>query len=631
MEASKRICKNCGQAFYSNHPRQKYCRQVKTRVCPICGKEFKQICEGQMSSVCNNPECIKKSQSFYAPRNFKQCKICGEEFIPHSSRQSYCGNTHKRICKICGSEFDYKCEANSNPDICYDCRGQKYIKICKICGKQFVTTSPNKQICDNPHYTTCIDCGKQFLLSNDRLYEHKQYCPECSSKHRGENIKSSQSKLPQGWNTSKSEYIRKCKYCGKEFVTNKYNKLYCDGPHYATCQVCGKKFTITPDQMFNRTTVCSERCRTTLARRTKIHDIEVCQHWEEFIADPKKWILQHYGDRRPGYAELVVDLHMAASTIQQFLARSGCEDYVTRYVSSMESEVIKFIHECIDPNIRILHNDRQQIRPKELDLYLPDYNIAIECNPTVSHNSTIPFYDQSEGISSQYHKMKTDMCEQAGIQLLHIFGYEWNHKRSIIESIIRNMLNCNQQKIGARQCTVRQVSYKDSKQFLDANHRQGNAVSSCRLGLYYNDELVSLMTFGKPRSTIGTEHADYELIRFCNKLNTSIVGGASKLFKYFMQLYHPSSIISFSDRAHTSGRLYSILGFKEIHRSDPGYVWVDTRTDIAYNRINAQKHNIRQFLNDNSIDLNKTERDIMVEHGFVQVFDSGNILWKWIK
>lgn len=180
---------------------------------------------------------------------------------------------------------------------------------------------------------------------------------------------------------------------------------------------------------------------------------------------------------------------------------------------------------------------------------------------------------------------------------------------------------------------MREVSYTDSKVFLNANHRQGFANSSVRLGLYYQNELVSLMTFGKIRRTIGTNKDvdGWELIRFCNTLNTSVVGGASKLFKHFVDTYHPEVILSFSDRAHTTGRLYQTLGFTEKSRSAPGYVWVDELTDTAYNRVNAQKHNLKKFLNDDNIDLTKTEAQIMEEHGFVRVYDSGVITWQWNK
>ena len=140
------------------------------------------------------------------------------------------------------------------------------------------------------------------------------------------------------------------------------------------------------------------------------------------------------------------------------------------------------------------------------------------------------------------------------------------------------------------------------------------------------------MTFGKLRNTMGKQlnsDNDWELVRFCNLLNTTVVGGASKLFKHFVDIVQPNKIVSFSDRAHTRGTLYGKLGFQHTAESDPSYVWVDSHDDAAYNRVNAQKRNLKQFLHDPDVDLTKTETQIMIEHGFVQVFDSGTIRWEW--
>lgn len=132
---------------------------------------------------------------------------------------------------------------------------------------------------------------------------------------------------------------------------------------------------------------------------------------------------------------------------------------------------------------------------------------------------------------------------------------------------------------------------------------------------------------------MGTDNTDltdcWELSRFCSKLNHTVVGGASKLLSFFKDNYHPTKIRSFSDQAHTKGKLYETLGFTKIRTSDANYVWVNIYDDKAYHRINAQKKNIKQFLHDDSIDLNNTEKQIMIEHGFVQVFDSGTITWEW--
>ena len=200
--------------------------------------------------------------------------------------------------------------------------------------------------------------------------------------------------------------------------------------------------------------------------------------------------------------------------------------------------------------------------------------------------------------------------------------------------MIANVLGHSIDKIYARNTEVKAVDGATAFKFLEQNHRQGGVNSKIRLGLYYNNKLVSLMTFNLMRNTIGrnTNTTDcWELVRFCNILNTNVVGGASKLFKYFCKQYTPNRIRSFSDIAHTRGNLYKTLGFNKIHQSDPGYVWVDSYTDLAYHRVNAQKHNIKKFLQDDNIDLSQTERDIMVAHGYLQVYDSGTILWEWCR
>ena len=201
--------------------------------------------------------------------------------------------------------------------------------------------------------------------------------------------------------------------------------------------------------------------------------------------------------------------------------------------------------------------------------------------------------------------------------------------------MLRNLVNACHTKVYARNCIIKEVSSAETTEFLNKNHRQGAVGSTVRIGLYYNDELISIMTFGKMRYTVGTSRHEnlencWELSRFCSKLCVSVVGGASKLFKYFVATYKPARIRSFSDKSHTRGIVYETLGFKELHTSKPSYVWVDSKTDEWYHRYNAQKKNLYRFLHDDNIDMSKTEWQIMEEHGFVRVYDSGTILWEYI-
>lgn len=503
-----------------------------------------------------------------------------------------------------------------------------YSRICKYCGKEFESTSYNKQICSGPHYQICPVCGKQFEVEAKDIYRSMCCSDECKKARRNSAVKEALAQLPEGWNKSKQRFTKVCKYCGETFITDSPSKLYCNRIHYKTCSVCGKQFPITLVQIFNGTQTCSNECRVIGVQIQSMSDA-YCQ----FAADPKTWVEANWPDGvKPTYRDLAIATGAAPSTIQQCLARFGCEDTVNRYVSIMEQEVIEFLKSITD--CPILTNCRDVIRPKELDIYIPDKKLAIECNPTYTHNSSTRCHDESPK-PADYHKMKTDLCEKQGIRLIHIFGYEWIHKRLIIESILKSAINLLPNRIYARDCVLREVSSKEASEFLECNHRQGAAQSRYRYGLYYYGELVALMTFSKMRRTIGTGNEDtsdcYELVRFCNKLDTTVVGGGSRLFKHFIHEIKPNRVRSFSDRAHTTGKLYDVLGFKEHHRSGPGYVWVDTDTDIAYNRVNAQKHNLKKFLNDEKIDLSQSESQIMVAHGFVKVYDSGTICWEWVR
>lgn len=349
--------------------------------------------------------------------------------------------------------------------------------------------------------------------------------------------------------------------------------------------------------------------------------------WYTFIDDPQGYINSNY-DNIPSISQLEVDLGVERTAIDYYLNINNCKGLLRVSHSLMEDEIVSWIKE-FGYTGQIIRNDRSVIAPNELDIYLPELNLAIECNPTATHNSS--FADPRGGPPKHrnYHKSKTDRCLAQNIFLFHIFGYEWASKKDILKSMIANLVGANTNKIYARKCSIIEVLPQDSYMFLEHNHRQGGVRSSVNLGLQYNGELVALMTFGKMRRTIGLSKLDmsdcWELVRFCSKLNTNVIGGASKLFAHFVNQYNPARVRSFSDRAHTRGKLYSALGFTAVAQSDANYVWVEIVSDRAYHRLNAQKQNIKRFLHDDTVDLNKTEREIMIEHGYVQVYDSGTI------
>ena len=362
-----------------------------------------------------------------------------------------------------------------------------------------------------------------------------------------------------------------------------------------------------------------------------IVDPSKSENYHQFRTDPELFISQHFR-YKPTVFELTDMLGCTDTPIYDILMKHNCRDIITRSMSSLEHSVLDFLRLNYDGEI--VHNDRSVITPYELDIYIPEKRFAIECNPTITHNSSFndPWGDPPK--SYNYHKMKTDLCEEKDIFLFHIFGYEWATKRAILESMIENAIRCISNKIYGRDTYVCEIPYQESKQFLEDNHRQGNMSASIRLGLRLKktNELVSLMTFNPVRSSIGRKKGfeGVELSRFCSKINYNVVGGASKLFKHFLNKYQHLDVVSFSDRAHTQGRLYETLGFTKVSISEPGYVWVDMTTDHYYTRLACQKQNLRNLFPDDSINIqDQTEKQIMEAHGYARVFDSGTVRWEY--
>lgn len=243
---------------------------------------------------------------------------------------------------------------------------------------------------------------------------------------------------------------------------------------------------------------------------------------------------------------------------------------------------------------------RTVIAPYELDLYSEKYKIAIEFNGNYWHGEN--------RVTPSYHKIKSEMAQKQGVFLYHIFEYEWNipFKKELIIAQLKNLFGLNEKKIFARQCEIKPVSVIDKQKFLNDNHLQGEDRSSVAVGLYCDEELVSIMTFCKPRFN---KQYDWELSRFCSKRGYNVVGGASKLFNWFLNNFS-GTIISYSNEAKTRGALYEKLGFRLLRISPPNYVWCNGKEVLPRYRTQM-----------------KNEAQIMKGQNYWRVYDCGNKVW----
>ena len=293
---------------------------------------------------------------------------------------------------------------------------------------------------------------------------------------------------------------------------------------------------------------------------------------------------------------------------------SCCRCGLSAGKSKTELELVDFLGEyfCIEPR------NKKVIPPREVDVFIKEYNLAIEYDGIYWHG-------EKAGTPRDYHLSKTLACQDKGIDLIHIFEDEWVYKQNIVKSMLLNKLGKIEKKVYARKCTVKEIDAKTKSKFLEENHIQGTCISSVNLGLFYEEELVSVMTFG--RRSITGQPAKNEMLRFGNKLNTSVVGGVSKLFKFYINTYNHEEIVSYTDKRWFSGKMYEALGFKLDHESSPNY-WY-TRGSNREHRVKYQKHKLHALLE--NFDSAKTEWQNMQDHGYDRIWDCGNLVYKWNK
>jgi len=297
------------------------------------------------------------------------------------------------------------------------------------------------------------------------------------------------------------------------------------------------------------------------------------------------------------------------TTIYPYLRCITCFPY---NISSGEKEVLEFIKNSYKGNI--ICNSRAIIPPFELDIYLPEKNIAIEYDGLYWHS-------ELAGKDKHYHISKTNLCLERGIQLFHIFENEWiqSPTQNIWKSIISNRLY-NSKRIFARKCQVREISFTETKEFLIKNHLQGTINSKINLGLIYHDEIVAVMTFSKPRYN---KNYSWELLRFCNKLNYNTIGGASKLLKYFTKRYK-GTIISYADLRRGNGKLYEKLGFNKMHISPANFFYFKNINHL-HSRLEFQKYKLAKKLK--TFDPTLTGWENMQNNGWNRIWDCGNIVF----
>ena len=298
--------------------------------------------------------------------------------------------------------------------------------------------------------------------------------------------------------------------------------------------------------------------------------------------------------------------------------------------STEELDLLEFVKSIYKGKIK--HNCWDVIKPLELDIYIPNKNIAIEYNGLYWHSDAsnlkkgeIP---DKEKISKNInrHLIKTIDCEKKGIKLLHIFSDDWEYKKEIVKSIIATSLGVFARKLNAEDCRIEKIPLEIYKNFLNKNHLQSYAYANIRVGLYYKGELVQLLGINSK----GNHSKKPELVRVANSLNVQVEGGFSKLLNYIDSTFSFKEITSYINRSLYLENSYQINNFKIEKYNKPSYSYINQSSPekIRIPYYNFMKEKIKKAYEKGELkywDSEETEALNMYKNGYYRIYDCGTI------
>ena len=422
-------------------------------------------------------------------------------------------------------------------------------------------------------YKGCFSCGKETRYV---AFAFKKYCKDCSSVAMKEGGK--RGGKAEAWNKGKT----------------KKDDSRIKGQYGEENSFWGKSHS---EETKNRISMTKQLGSVEVLKR-------VLERNEEFeILTP----IEEYFSRQRQYLDFKCKKcsFICKKTLQAFERGSLCPKCYPVNKSKAEIEIFEYIRSLgFD---EVISGDRNVINPKEIDITLKQRHFGVEFNGLYWHSDVV---DSTQKGDMLY---KTIKCKEKDIKLMHIFSDEWEYKRDICKSMINNRLGICQ-KIRARKCVVKEISKKDFDSFMDANHISGGVNSSIRLGLYFKNELVTAIGFRKPRQKKWSGY--YEISRFATLLNNVVVGGLSKLLKYFREEFDNPKIMTYADRRFGEGLGYEKVGFKYYGETGVDYWYSDGRQ--RYDRFIVKAKD------------SMSEREKAAEMNLYKVWGCGSNIWIYV-
>lgn len=308
----------------------------------------------------------------------------------------------------------------------------------------------------------------------------------------------------------------------------------------------------------------------------------------------KDWLYKKYVECSHSTYSLADELNCCRTTISRWLNTHDIEIATNKPVSSLEHKVRGFLD---DLDIKYIASDREQIKPLELDIFIPDKMIAIEINGLYWHSELYK--------SNDYHEQKRIKCADIGIRLISLYEDDLNERFDIIKRFLLNALGINnEERVFARKCSINYKPNKNMiKRFMDSYHIQGYAANNKAISLEYNNKIVAVMLF---KGNVLTRYTT----------SKKVVGGFSKLLKSS----GIDEIITFVDLDTFTGDAYFKVGFEIDSYLKPDYKYV-----VNSMRIHKFNFRLKKFREDPNLlyEEGLTEKQLAKLNNIPRIYDSG--------
>lgn len=346
------------------------------------------------------------------------------------------------------------------------------------------------------------------------------------------------------------------------------------------------------------------------------HGVENYSQTEEYLEKVRKTNNERYGADH--YMQTISGKKRVSST---FMERYNVE-WATLLPSAKNPHGMDSRNNLIFKDILEKSGIKYE-REFELIKYRYDFKVGdtlIEISPVATHNSTFGVFGNPPK-TPDYHQDKTLKALENGYRCITV--WDWDNLDLVIEMLKPK------EKVYARDCEIIEVSKKEADDFLEANHLQGTCRGqSIRLGLTHKGTLIEIMTFGKQRLRKTSKENSYELLRLCTRSGYTVTGGSERLFKRFVEIHNPDSIISYCDLSKFSGDIYTRLGFKKGKKPKPSKHWFNLMTGQHITDNLLRQRGFDQLF-ETDYGKGTSNEELMLEHGFVEIYDCGQQAYEW--